>query len=334
MVAADGSSVKDVAALSRENRDINSAATGDFRRSGLPASIGRNYDAIMQRWKMAGCWGLLCAAVVSTHTKADGTSTATRVAILIQSLSDPDPVIRDDSVQRLLNLGDAALPALRSSLSTADVQTRSEMNQVLLHIPWVQADDSDSVQQAFTGYAQLDDDSRIARVAGWIAPQQDAGGPALLRVLLNDPSGAVRWTAADALRLVLKNNDETSKKLINFATATAGAQQGYLPPTENAPLLGAAGWALRDIDIQRADDLFDRAITIEEQAPSAFHGQMDFAFDWLIERATARHDYATAIKLLTQKADRTAWNAEHVPDAVKSLFAAQADHGPLPGVLR
>jgi tetratricopeptide (TPR) repeat protein len=288
----------------------------------------------MQRITLAGCSILLLLAAVSASYAGPPPSTINtedaRVASLISQLADPDPLIRASAVQRLNNLGEAARPALRQALSTASPQAKCEIDQVLLHIPWVKPGDSDAVENALTGYADLEAEGRCARIDNWLAPLQNAASLVLLRVILNDPSSAVRWEAAGALRTDLDDNPAVARQLIGLVDGSIPSDQCYLPARQNAPLLAVAGWALRLSTPTRAADLLNQALQMEQDHPSAFLGQLDFVYMWLIDRATARHDHAMQVALLRQQADRTAWNDDRVPDAVTGLFATQADFGPSP----
>ena len=286
----------------------------------------------MQRWKLAACFAAITLLSVSIGQSDDVSPDASdKISKLISNLADADPLVRADAVERLTNLREPAWAAIRLALPAATPQTRSEMNQILLHVPWVKPGDSDAVQQAFTGYAMLDAGARATRIDG-IAPLQSAVAPALLRVVLSDPSPAVRWVAADALRLTLDDNQLMSQLLIDIIDNKQIPSQMYLPPNENAPLLASAGWVFHESNPQRAADLLQRAVAIETEHPSAYNGQMDFVYLWLIDRADTQRDRGRMVQLLRQQADRTAWNDERLPEAVANLIAAQAEYGPMPGL--
>jgi len=288
----------------------------------------------MQRYKLAGCAAVLLLAMVSPGRSDDNSSDPfsltedPRVPKLISHLSDPDSTVRADSVQRLINLGEAARPALRRALATANPQTRSEIDRVLLHVPWIKPGDSEPVEQAFTGYAEVDAEQRCDRIDSfWLYSETPASPSALLRIVLNDPCTAVRWEAANALRNTLDENESLGKELVDLVNGTEAAPQAYMPPDQNAPLIAAAGWACRDKPAQCAK-LLEKSLAMEEENPTAFRGQMDFLFLWLVDRAETLHQHTRMIQLLREQADRTPWNEDRVPDAVTDLFATQADFGP------
>jgi tetratricopeptide (TPR) repeat protein len=300
----------------------------------------------MQRYKLAGCVAVLLLAGVSMCGGADNAAGAgpenttdkasdpfamvedPRIPRLITQLGDRDPVKREDAIDRLRNMGEAARPALRRSLSTATAQTRPEIDRILLHVPWIKSGDADLVQQAFMGYTEMDADARCARIRdAWVTTDTLAAPDALMRIILNDPSAAVRWEAANALQLTIEENDPLGKQAIDLVSGVEGCPQAYLPPDQNAPLIAIAGWAQRD-NPARCAELLYKALKIEEEDPSAFRGQTDFVFNWLVDRCNGQHRYAQAIQLLREQASRTSWDEIELPTAVGNLFAAQADHGP------
>ncbi len=256
---------------------------------------------------------------------------------LIGRLGDDDPVVRSDATQRLINLGEAARPLLRKELATATPQVRSQMDQVLLHVPWTRPGEPEEVSQALAGYADKDPESRCVQIENSLGPLGLPAGPALLRIVLNDPSPAVRWSAADAMRSTFEAGDALMNQAIDASDDKTGP--AYLPAKENAPLLAIAAWALRFSDPKRAEAMMIRATDLEIAYPSAFrtageplHTQSDFAFEWLADRWIVKKDYAAAIRLVREQAARTEWNPDVLPPAVAKLFAAHADYGPLPGI--
>jgi tetratricopeptide (TPR) repeat protein len=294
------------------------------------------YHLSMRRFKVAGCAAFLLLAAVSTARSDDALDPFSmaedpQIPKLISLLSDPDPSLRSDAVQKLIKLGDSAGPALRREIATAPPQVRCEIDLVLLHLPWLKPGDSDIMEKMFTGYADLDAESRCSSIDSWLGQYQNAAAPGFFRVLLNDPNPAVRWEAADALRLTLDDEPVMATQLLQRLDGNQPPHQDYLPPAENAPLLAAAGWGCRMIAPKRATALMEQARRMEQEHPSAFRGQLDFVFLWLVERANLVKDRGRVVSLFRQQAERTSWNDDRVPDAVTSLFAAQADYGPMPG---
>jgi tetratricopeptide (TPR) repeat protein len=120
--------------------------------------------------------------------------------------------------------------------------------------------------------------------------------------------------------------------VFDYASGISLPRDAYLPPEQNAPLLAAAGWSIRFSKPDKAAELIKKALAIEAEHPSAFRGQTDFAFDWLIQRAFAQKDFKQMVQLLREQAERAPWSTGELPDPVAQLFAAHADHGPLPGL--
>ncbi len=288
----------------------------------------------MQRWFLAGCAGFFITVIVST-ARSDSpppVDTSTTVSRLLALLSDVDPLVRVDAAHRLIILGESARPALRQAIPSADFQTRCQIDRVLLHIRWTRPGDSPELERSFVFYPDLDAGMRCGQVDNWPGQLGAAASIPLLRVLLCDPSAAVRWEAAHVLHMIVDEGDVTSKQLIDDAHGSSVDPDAYLPAAQNAPLLAAAAWAQRQSNPDTAADLFSKAVVIERDHPSAFRGQMDFVFQWLSDRAAAHKDYPLEVSLLRQQAARTPWDSDTVPDAVARLFAAHADYGPFPGL--
>ena len=252
----------------------------------------------------------------------------------IQDLAAADPAVRDAATDYLSDQGSAARPAVIAALATASPDVTCRLSLVLLRtIPWDPPPDADpDVRAALVDYATLSADDRAARVAAL----QGAGAPSvLMRVLTSDPSPSVRWSAANAVRLLFDGNKDLAAQVLALSAAPADPAT-YPPAADNGPLLAAAGWAALGTDPARADEMVGRALAIEVAHPSAFqrqsdHGPADFAFLWAADRASDRGDFAAAAVLLRELAARTAWSADAPPDPVADLFALHAEHGPFPG---
>ena len=206
-----------------------------------------------------------------------------------------------------------------------------------------------AVRLAFAGYASLPTEERcerVERLPGTLAAAQ------LIKVLTADPSPAVRWSAANSLRMAFDpvrpavGDDDAppvapavpaanppkpiAQQVLELVDVPADAST-YPVPAANGPLLAAAAWALRGTDPARADGLMARALAIEVEAPSSFRGQSDFAFLWAGDRAVDRGDWATAAGCYRELAARTAFSVVEVPQPLADLFAVHAEHGPLAG---
>lgn len=250
---------------------------------------------------------------------------------LIHDLADADPAICSAAMDRLQALGDAARPALLEALDSPDPQIRVQAAVVLLHLPWARPTDAPEVSQKLMSYGSLTAENRCDLVMELANLPNNAAVDALLRILQDDPSAAVRWMAADELRSARDGFQPPLDRLRALLTAVATPVERRAM-LNNAPLLAAVGWAWREVDVKRADELLLRAVTLDARQPAAMQGQIDFAYLWLIDRATAERRYADALNLLRQQAARTAWDGDNVPAPVAGLFALHAEHGPFAGL--
>ena len=244
------------------------------------------------------------------------------VPTLIQKLADADPDVRQSAAAQLTDLGAAVRPALMQAMESAVPEVRTQISQILLRRPWVGPNDAPDVQQALTDYGQLDAEERCQRAQMLAELPKGAGQDALIRILQYDPSAAVRWQSAQLLRMRLNDNLPPLARLRDIPIDNQ---------TNNVPLLATIGWAWHDADAQRTDKFLARAIAADAAHPAAMNGQLDFAYAWLIHRATDGQRYEDAATLLRQQSSRVSWDPDSIPQPVASLFALHAQAGPFPG---
>jgi tetratricopeptide (TPR) repeat protein len=273
-------------------------------------------------------------APTTTAVTAAASSPREEIPDLIGRLSDPDPAVRGAAALRLSALGPAARPALAEALHAGDPELRTEAAQIVLRMPWIDENDPETVKQALAGYGELGPEERVQRVAALDQMPNAVGQSALFRILCDDPAASVRWPAAEALRTQHDGNKPPLQRLREMSmppanSVAAGSHTRDLP--DNPPLLAAAGWAWREVDAKRADELIARAVALEAQEPTAVHGQLDFAYTWLVDRATDQQRYVDALVLLRQQAASTSFNDFGVPAPIAALFALHAEHGPYDG---
>ncbi len=260
----------------------------------------------------------------------------------IADLDAADPAVRDGATDALSTRGGpAARAAVIAALPAASPEAAARLATVLLRTTAWDAPALDAaVRPAFGDYALQPADERGNRVAGLADVPVAEAGDALIHVLRDDPSPAVRWVAARALQRAFDPpaDDEplaaaaalAAARVLATATAPPDPTE-YPPPSQNGPLLAAAAWACRTADPARADGLVRRALAIEAEHPSAFRGQADFFYQWAADRAVERGDFAAATVLFRQRAARTPWSDVELPEPVADLFAGHAEHGPFPG---
>lgn len=293
----------------------------------------------MRRWTLArvSIAFILPLAVALTVGSAGQTISPTTTAAprdlgsLISDLSDSDPTVRASASSRLATLGASARSALTNAARSGSAETRAAASQILLGLPWFTADDPETVKQAMANYGQLNIDERIQRVRALAELPSGSGQDMLIRILREEPSAAVRWAAVTMLRSEREGIKPPLQRLREMSRATDNpAIDSSL--VDEAPLLAVVGWSWREIDPQRCRELLLRAVHLEEQEPTAVRGQLDFAFAWLVDRASDEQRYADAVTLLRQQAGRTRFNDEGVPAPVGNLFALHAQHGPFEGL--
>ena len=304
-------------------------------------------------WNVVG-WACLSAATGAATPPASAVTTADRYVGLLDAA---DPLTRHRATDGLAQLGPAVRPAVVRALPSASPEAAGRLLAVLLRTgPWDVGGEGDgALRLTFKDYAALGPDDRCGRVESLQVSEVVTATPAdvadmLVRVLTADPSPAVRWAAANGLRL--RFDDPTlgsgpagpggagggttagrllGERVVRLVDAPPDPA-AYPVPADNGPLLAAAAWALRGTDPGRADALVARALAVEAAAPSAFRGQADFAYLWAADRAVDRGDFRAAAGLVRQLAERSAYSAVEIPEAVGDLFALHADHGPVGGL--
>jgi tetratricopeptide (TPR) repeat protein len=284
-------------------------------------------------------WGIafFCLAIASPTILADSQLTGPEkkpsVTSLIAALNDPDPTTRSIATRRLIDMEDAAEAELCKAIATAPPEAASRIAFVLMHIRWTTNDDSVAVRQRFDGYAESDPETRRALIDENLVNAPPPAKTALLRIVEHDVCATVRWDAALALvRSMDDKVDPVGQQLEPIISGHAiETISNYPPPVENAALLAVAGWACRDTNADRAAELMDRAVAIEADKPSAYAGQMDFVFQWLVDRATTSRKYDRVADLLRNQSDHWPWIEQAVAEPVANLFALHADFGPFPG---
>src|SRR5213593_587843 len=123
----------------------------------------------------------------------------TEIRRLINAFADPDPAVREQAEQKLLEIGPPARRALIDASKSGDPRIAPAAGDILLRLPWATSQDPARVRELLAGYGTQDEDDRrrtvlqLFRVKG-----SDA---ALVRLLQEDPSDNVPWTILRMLRL-------------------------------------------------------------------------------------------------------------------------------------
>jgi hypothetical protein len=237
---------------------------------------------------------------------------------LIDDLADPDPQVRDGAAQKLTAIGLSARPALIAAAKEGDPRISPRAAEILLQLPWSAPGDPPLVRQMLVGYGQRPDEERRQVVAR--LPGVPGSGPALVRLMREDPSDNVAWFIA---RMLSRNTDEPTLRALR-----------ELDPANARPAaLAMSGRAWLRVDRARAMDLLRQAIETDRQHATFDEGALDFAFDLLCGAAIEANKPADAAELRRRQAQRVAQLSldENRSEPVLELFALHAEFGPLPG---
>src|SRR5438105_3863331 len=115
----------------------------------------------------------------------------TGISALIEKLADPDPRVRQSAEARIVAAGISARPAVLAAWRGGDPRIAPRAARLLLQLPWDLPSDPPAVRQLLAGYGASKDEDR-QQIAVKIS-QQLGCGPALLRMMREDPSDIVSW---------------------------------------------------------------------------------------------------------------------------------------------
>ncbi|QDU54865.1 hypothetical protein [Aeoliella mucimassa] len=123
------------------------------------------------------------------------------VGKLIQALGSSRYVTRREAEQKLLEFGMKAFDQIDASTSNADPEIAASCRYLVseLTVRWTRRDDVPQVKAELTGYANLDEDERIAVVYRLAQQKKTWAVSPLCRICRYDPSPAVSRQAAIAL---------------------------------------------------------------------------------------------------------------------------------------
>lgn len=263
----------------------------------------------------------LSLAQTTVATVADSS-----VKTLIAQLASPDGIERQSAAKQLLGMGASVRPELMAALDSAEPEIRAQLSRILLDRPWVGAGDTPDVVALLSDYGQRSVEDRRRLVLNLAEMPDHSGRWAVVRILRFDPSAPVRWTAAGELRRRMDVDPlgEELRKMTDEARHT----------THNAALAAAVGWAWRERQPNRAEELLAHAIDVERQYPSSRGGEIDFAFRWLVDRKLEHGDVNSAILLLRELAGRQMEEqASATRHTVGEVFALDAEQENVRGLL-
>ena len=238
------------------------------------------------------------------------------VPALMGKLSADDPTSRDRAGRELLEAGPSARPALVAALRSADPELRLRAGRLLLRMPWTHPDDPPAVRDVLAQYGKPQPEERLQKVAVLASLPDQAGVPALLRLLGEDPSDSVRWAICGKLRLI------QSSRVWNRLRQME-------PVDRSGPELASMGWAWAHYDPRQSVQLMRQAIEEDVGRPEQSSGEITLVLRYAIEQERLGGQFGEAIQLLRRGIirsggyQRSQWAFE--------LLALQVQQGPLEG---
>ncbi len=272
---------------------------------------------------------------------------ASEIDALVKQLADFDPTVRRDASTRLSALGVSARPALRAASMSDDLQLQSQASKLLLQLPWTSEDDPQPVQVILSRYGDLDVEQRKQAAYQLINLEREQGDGAVLRLLRDEVSPAVRW---ETLRSLQQATQKSTDRSILRQLRALTPDDKTLSQTDSV-LAAASGWAwlrqsgagqpkpvtgqadTRPAPAHRAEAALRRAVELERAAPTDAGDAMDFAYDHLYALSIKAGDLPSGAELLRDRI-RTAGGepAPRVMLAVGRLLTLHAQEADLPGL--
>jgi tetratricopeptide (TPR) repeat protein len=240
------------------------------------------------------------------------------LARLTAQLGDIDPARREQAADELRRQGQQARAALLSAMRQPNPEIAGRAATLLLELPWHTPDDPPPVQKILHDYGKGDLPARIAVVAQLNELPRAMAGPALLRLLQEDPSAEIAWNIVSMIR---QNPDaDTLARVRQIDTTHA-----------RAPVLVLVGRAELNTNHRRAMELLNRAVDASGMLTERDDGELDIAINILASRATHLGHIDQALRLRRLAARRAALvPSGHPMGAALEVLALHADHGPRP----
>ncbi|HEX3358476.1 MAG TPA: hypothetical protein VHS31_15995 [Tepidisphaeraceae bacterium] len=268
---------------------------------------------------------LMIGARFARTERADGATSrpdsGNRGDELVAQLGDPDPVLRQQAEDRLMEMGaDARAALLRGAQSTLPaVADRSR--QILEDLPWYLQEDPPNVRRLLTNYGAKQAASRMEVVRQLFALQQGEGFNALLRLMVEDSDRQVEWCIEQTFH--------------DNATRLSPRQTQRLVLAGDKPAaLCLAAWSMEPADFGRAIELYELAVHSVTEQDEPCLAQLEPTFDRLIGFHQFKQEYEKSADLLRMKWTMSRREIEiggPEPTALDALFALHAEHGPLAG---
>jgi tetratricopeptide (TPR) repeat protein len=243
-----------------------------------------------------------------------------KIAELVKQLGSDEASSRQAAMNALVAIGLPARPAILKAIGSDDPGLRDEAEQILLQLPWSLPEDPGPVRDVLSHYGTPDIAIRREAIDNLARLDGDAGLAALLRLLNEDPSTAVRWTIVSRLRGL-----DQGPQLAHLRTVQ--------PPQNDPPMLALCGYARLAVDPSGARRFLQRCADLEFAAPSDDDSEFDFVVTTLAELACRQKQFNAAAQLRRRQYARGSQTDEaDISIALLELFALHGQYGPLPGL--
>lgn len=148
-------------------------------------------------WTVA-IWGAATLAIGAEKPAAPAEPTRPQVRHLIEQLGDKDYFIRQQAEASLAKLGFEAFDALSDATNNEDLEISARARRLLqlMKVQWAGKDDSPEVRQLLRDYEMQNIESRQAKMNSLALMPDDAGVPALCRLLRYERSTLLSKQAA------------------------------------------------------------------------------------------------------------------------------------------
>ncbi len=242
-----------------------------------------------------------------------------QIDALINDLDSDDSSQRQSAASQLIKIGLPARPAILRAVHSDDPGLREQASQILIQLRWWMEEDPRLVRQLLERYGSPDIATRRRFIREIAELDQDQGLDALRRLVLEDPSPAVRWTIIGCLR-----ERDRGPELAPF--------RNIKPDPGDAPMLALCGDALLYIDRNAAENDLRRCAELEFALPTDDDREFDQVISTLCDLACGRQDYDAAADLRRKQLARGCPPDEmNVPIALVELMALHGEYGPLKG---
>jgi len=274
----------------------------------------------MQAYHNIVKYGMLALCIVLAALPAGATETG-EIPRLISQLGADNPVLRQAAQERIVAIGPAARPALRSAMRGGDgLETQSRAAQALVCIPQGLAGDPPAVRLLLQSYCSPYAGPRAAAALRLGKLPDFAAFGALLRLFADEPNVDVRWAIVQAMLAQAGDSPDPAhvrelRKLEEFS--------------DSAPALAAAAWAWAGDDPPRTASLLRRAVQLEAQTPSNTT-DLGWVFTRAYENAILRGAWDEAADILRQATWRGQENFRSFVPAALAAGPEQTQEAPEP----